>query len=391
MIGIWSKIVPLGIPLAWLNLVKEKKRFFAAVAGIVFAVTMMLYQMGLKTAMFTQVVFPHLMMNGDLVIVNPQYEYFGISRGFTSKRLAQAFALPQVRGTAPLYLINLPIKNPQTKVNRDIFIIGFDPADKPFRDQAIESQQNKLKIPGNALFDVRSHDKFGPIADLLEEGTVTTETNGRRTRIVGSFSMGTTFAADGNLLVSTQTFLEIFPGQDPNQPSVGLVMLEPGSDVNQTAEELRRILPRDVKVMTRQEFIQNEKDYWGERTPIGFVISASMTVALIVGAVIVYQILYTDVTDHLEEYATLKSIGFRDGYFTSLILQESIILSVFGFIPGAVFTAGLYYVTRQVAYMPTYFSWTNAAIVLGLTIVMCALAGALATRKLRHANPADIF
>lgn len=386
-----NKLVPLGIPLAWLNLVKEKKRFFAAVAGIIFAVTMMLYQMGLKTAMFTQVVFPHLMMNGDIVMVNPQYEYFGISRGFTERRLTQAHSLPEVASVAPLYLVNLPIKNPETKQNRDIFIIGFDPADKPFADSAIEAQQGRLKIPGTALFDVRSHEKFGPIAELLEEGTVKTETNGRATEIIGSFEMGTTFAADGNLLVGKQTFFEIFPGQDPNLAAVGLVMLKDGADPDAVAARLRETLPKDVQIMTRAEFIQKEKDYWGERTPIGFVISASMTVALIVGAVIVYQILYTDVTDHLEEYATLKSIGFKDSYFISLILQESIILSVFGFIPGAAFTAGLYYVTRKVAYMPTYFQWANAGIVLGLTIVMCMLAGALATRKLRHANPADIF
>ncbi|MEO0793682.1 MAG: ABC transporter permease DevC [Verrucomicrobiota bacterium] len=386
-----NKLIPLGIPLAWLNLVKEKKRFFAAVAGIIFAVTMMLYQMGLKTAMFTQVVFPHLMMNGDIVIASPQYEYFGISRGFSEKRLTQAYALPEVVDVAPLYLVNLPIKNPNTQVNRDIFIIGFDPADKPFNDPAIEALQGGLKIPGAALFDERSHAKFGPIVELLEEGHVTTETNGRATEIIGSFEMGTTFAADGNLLVSKRTFFEIFPGQNPNLPSVGLIMLKDGSDPDLIKQELIQILPDDVKVMTRQEFIDNEKAYWSERTPIGFVISASMTVALIVGAVIVYQILYTDVTDHLEEYATLKSIGFRDSYFISLILQESIILSVFGFIPGAAFTAGLYYVTRNVAYMPTYFQWDNAVAVLGLTIVMCMLAGALATRKLRHANPADIF
>lgn len=386
-----SKLVPLGIPLAWLNLIKEKKRFFAAVAGIIFAVTMMLYQMGLKTAMFTQVVFPHLMLNGDLVITSPQYEYFGISRGFSEKRLNQAYALPEVEDVAPLYLVNLPIKNPVTHVNRDIFIIGFDPADKPFDDPEIQKQQGMLKIPGNALFDVRSHAKFGPMVELLEEGSVTTETNGRATEIVGTFEMGTTFAADGNLLVSTQTFIEIFPGQNPDLPAVGLIMLKDGTDPDAAASRLRKALPDDVKIMTRQEFIQNEKEYWGERTPIGFVISASMMVAIIVGAVIVYQILYTDVTDHLEEYATLKSIGFKDSYFISLILQESIILSVLGFIPGAAFTAGLYYVTRRVAYMPTVFQWDNAGIVLGLTIVMCMIAGALATRKLRHANPADIF
>ncbi|WP_269537952.1 ABC transporter permease DevC [Cerasicoccus fimbriatus] len=386
-----NKLIPLGIPLAWLNLIKEKKRFFAAVAGIIFAVTMMLYQMGLKTAMFTQVVFPHLMLNCDVVMTSPQYEYFGISRGFTEKRLNQAFALPEVEDVAPLFLVNLPIKNPNTQVNRDIFIIGFDPADKPFDDPAIEEQQGMLKIPGNALFDERSHAKFGPIVEMLEEGSVTTETNGRATEIVGSFEMGTTFAADGNLLVSKQTFFEIFPGQNPNLPAVGLIQLKDGADSQLVAKRLREMVPTDVKVMTREEFIQNEKEYWGERTPIGFVISASMTVAIIVGAVIVYQILYTDVTDHLEEYATLKSIGFKDSYFISLILQESVILSVLGFIPGAAFTAGLYYVTRNVAYMPTYFQWDNAGIVLGLTIFMCMLAGALATRKLRHANPADIF
>ena len=116
-----------------------------------------------------------------------------------------------------------------------------------------------------------------------------------------------------------------------------------------------------------------------------------MAVAIFVGAIIVYQILYTDVTDHLPEYATLKAIGFDDKFFIWVIIQESLILSILGFIPGTAIAALLYYATRVIANMPTYLTFTNLAIVFLLTLFMCSIAGLLATRRLRMANPADIF
>ena len=143
--------------------------------------------------------------------------------------------------------------------------------------------------------------------------------------------------------------------------------------------------------MTKAQYIQNEKDYWAVRTPIGFVIGASMAVAIFVGAVIVYQILYTDVSDHIPEYATLKAIGFSDGFFVWTIVQESIILSVMGFVPGALLAAVLYKLTRDIGNMPTQMSATSLVVVFALTVSMCVVAGLLATRKLRNANPADIF
>jgi putative ABC transport system permease protein len=115
-----------------------------------------------------------------------------------------------------------------------------------------------------------------------------------------------------------------------------------------------------------------------------------MLVAMFVGAVIVFQILYTDVSDHLPEYATLKSIGFSDGYFTRLVLQESLILSVAGFVPGAVLALGLYRLAWTMAGIPAEFEGMNLTAVFALACGMCLTAGALATRKLRHANPADI-
>lgn len=387
-----DRIVPLGIPLAWLNLLQEKKRFGAAVAGIMFAVILMLFQLGLNSALFAQVVAPHYLIDGDVVMHNPQYEYFGISRSFNRRRLTQALALPDVSHAMPLYLITLPLKHPETGTGRDILNIGFDPADPLWNDPTIQTHQATLKLPGRVLFDVRSREAFGPFPQLLEnEPMVVSEINGRRVEVAGSFVMGTTFAADGNLLMSVETFHDVFPAGRPAEVGLGVLKLVPGADPATVVEALRQRLPEDVRVMTMADFIAAEKTYWGQRTPIGFVITASMIVALIVGAVIVYQILYTDVTDHLEEYATLKSIGFRDRYFVGLILQESVILSVMGFLPGIGLTAFLYALTRKYAYMPTYLSWEKAGIVLGLTLLMCLTAGLLATRKLRAAEPADLF
>ncbi len=393
MRSLWQTLFPVGIPLAWCQLVAEKKRFLAAVAGITFAVTMMMFQMGLNSALFTQVVSPHLKMRGDIVLVGPQYEYFGISRGFPKQRLTQALAFAEVENTMALYLGNLPIKNPDSGVDRDVLIIAFDPSERPFSDADIEAQQYRLQRDGAVLFDVRSREEFGRFAELLEtspEG-VASEVSGRMVSVEGLFEMGITFAADGNILMSYATFEEVWPGAHPDSVSVGLIELSPGADRVEMAAALSRFLPDDILVLTMEEFIEKEKDYWANRTPIGFVITASMIVALIVGAVIVYQILYTDVTDHLPEYATLKSIGFRDRFFVFLIMQESIILSVFGFLPGLGLTALLYYLTRTMAYMPTYLTPGIVITVFVLTLGMCVVAGGLATRKLRHANPADIF
>jgi putative ABC transport system permease protein len=387
-------VFPLGIPLPWRQLVVEKKRFAAAVAGITFAVTMMLFQIGLQSALFSQVVAPIRQMRADVVVISSQFEYLGSSHEFPAVRLFSAEGDPTVQSGTSLNLGSLPFKNPNTGRARDIFFLAFDPAEKPFTNPDILAQQDKLKREGVGLFDQLSRPDYGPMAELLAKdanGAVDSEIDDHHVQVEGLFEMGVTFAADGNVLMGRDTYVKIFPGARADQISLGLLTLKPGADPEAVALALDKRLPDDVKVLSYNQFLEKEKQYWAERTPIGFVITASMIVSLIVGAVIVYQILYTDVTDHLPEYATLKSIGFTDGYFIKLVLQESLILSVFGFVPGLGLAAALYWLTRTYAHMPAYLTLGNIAIIFGLSLGMCLLAGGLATRKLRHANPADIF
>lgn len=391
--SLYEKLVPLGIPLAWMQLTSEGKRFGVAIAGITFAVAMMLFQMGLQNALFKQVVGPLLLLDGEVVMVGDNYEYFGVGRGFPQVRLHQARAVEDVIDTNIIKLGTSSFKNVDTGQERDIFIIAFDPSKDVFLPEDIKSQQNLLKRDGDVLFDDLSRSQYGNVAKAFgrSDGDVRTEIGGKRADIVGLIEIGPTFAADGNVMMSLQTFAEVWPQSSAGVADVGVIKLREGADADAVVAQLKKICPTDVKVMTKKNFIQAEKDYWSVRTPIGFVIGASMAVAIFVGAVIVYQILYTDVSDHIPEYATLKAIGFSDKFFIWIIVQESFILSILGFIPGMLLAELLYYLTRTVANMPTEMSVSSLVIVFVLSVSMCTVAGLLATRKLRNANPADIF
>ncbi len=388
----FEKFIPLGIPLAWLQLASESKRFAVALAGITFAVAMMLFQMGLQTALYKQVVGPLTLLNGEVMIVSPHYEYFGVGRGFANVRLYQCLAVPEVERASAIRLGGGSFKNVENGIERDIFLIAFDPSRDVFLSDDIRSQQHFLKKDGNVLFDSLSRSQYGDVCGRFKkDGKVRAEIAGHKSEISGLIEIGPTFAADGNVLMSLSTFEKYWSHAASGVANVGVLKLKDGADPEKVVKELKKILPPSMKVFTKEQFIKSEKAYWGERTPIGFVIGASMAVAIFVGAVIVYQILYTDVSDHIPEYATLKAIGFGDSFFVWIIIQESFILSFLGFIPGALLAELLYVMTREIAGMPTYMSVDSLLIVFGLSLSMCVVAGLLATRKLRNANPADIF
>lgn len=387
-----ERIFVLGIPIAWKQLTSERKRFISAVAGIAFAVTMMLFQLGLYDALFKAVVRPHHAMIADVVVISKNYVSLTDADKFTKRRLYQVISDDAVDSVASIYVSHGPWRNPATMELREIFILGCRPAEHAFNFPSWTNNPGALKSADEVFFDETSFSDYGPVVERFRNtGLVETELAGVKVRVTGLFEMGRTFAADGNIIAGDTAFFRIAPYFQKEMISVGLIRLKPGEDPTRTAQRLRQILPNDVQVVTRQQFLDIDRAYWAKRTPIGFVITASLIVAVIVGAVIMYQILYADVSDHLPEYATLKGIGFSDRFFMNLIIQQSLILSFCGFLPGLLLSAGLYRATQSMAHLPTEMSASRALISFVLTTAMCATGGVLAARKLSSANPADLF
>ncbi|MFN5729537.1 MAG: FtsX-like permease family protein, partial [Pseudanabaena sp.] len=163
------------------------------------------------------------------------------------------------------------------------------------------------------------------------------------------------------------------------------------SDVQQVKKELANLLSSDMRVLTTEEWAGVEKSYWETGTSIGFIFGLGVAMGFIVGIVIVYQILYSDVSDHLAEYATLKAMGYSDRFLLSILFQEALLLACLGFLPSFLLSVGLYQVTYAATMLPIKMTLERAASVFVMTVVMCTVSGAIAMRKLQTADPADIF
>lgn len=382
----------MKIPLAWLQLSREKIRLLVAIAGISFADILMFMQLGFRDALFESNVTLHNKLKGDIFLISPQSTSTIAMKSFPQRRLYQAFGFEGVQSISPLYMDFGLWKNPQTRATRAIMVFGFNPANPVLDLPDVNQNLNKIKIENGVLFDDTSRPEYGSIAQLLrQKKEVTTEVEERRIRVVGLFSLGASFAADGNIVTSDLNFLRIFPRRNRRLIDIGLVQLKPGANLQKVLTNMRQELPDDVTIFSKQEFIDFEKNYWQTSTAIGFVFTLGTIMGFVVGTVIVYQILYTDVSDHLPEYATLKAMGYTNRYLLMVVFQEALILAVLGYIPGVVIASGLYGLTKAATRLPMMMSLTKTITILILTIIMCCVSGAIAVRKLKAADPADIF
>ena len=114
-------------------------------------------------------------------------------------------------------------------------------------------------------------------------------------------------------------------------------------------------------------------------------------VALMVGTVFVYQVISSDITQRFAEYATLKAMGYGSGYLASVVLQQAVLYGVLGYVPGFALTLVLYEWGSAATTLPITMDWQRALIVLMLSVLMCVVSGFFAVKKVRTADPADLF
>ncbi|NMG09882.1 ABC transporter [Brasilonema sp. UFV-L1] len=381
------------IPLAWLQLKREKTRLAVALAGIAFADILMFMQLGFRDSLYYSNVRFHTSLQGDIVLINNQSNALLSMKTFSQRRLYKALDVDTVQSVHPIYLDYTAWKNPFTGRSRNLLVIGINPAVNILDLPGVQENLDKTKLPDVVLYDRSSRQEYGPIAAEFEQGkTVAAEVNNRKMKVGGLFTLGASFGADGNLVTSDVNFLRIFQNRHHlGLIHIGLIRLKPGADAKTVAQVLTNYLPKDIRVFTKQEFIDYERYYWESGTAIGFIFTLGTIMGFIVGTVIVYQILYTEVADHLAEYATLKAIGYTQNYLLMVILQEAIILAILGYIPGFAITMFLYNRARDATLLPVFMSLGRGVMVFILTIVMCFISGTIAMRKLRSADPADIF
>jgi putative ABC transport system permease protein len=331
--------------------------------------------------------------------------------GVSRREGERAREVPGVKEAIPVYLEYQTAKlrhtatDPtQRAANRRLRVIGIDPASRLFDLPDVPPQEwAELNTPGTALYDrmSRAHPDqrnhpgetvFGKFAPGVH-----TELAGREITLIGGFSMGFDFGTDGSLIVSDRTFAKwVREPTNPLNPMAEVdlvaVRLQPGAGPEAVKAAVQAKYPEgNVLVLTRDEMVWREKMFWWANTPIGFAFGAGVVLGFVVGMVICYQILASEVADHLPEYATLKAVGYTNRYLSWVVLQESLILAAAGFLPGMAVTYGTYVVLSDMTGLPMMLTPGRFGLILVLTVVMCAASGLLAVRNVKKVDPADVF
>ncbi len=378
-------------PLAWAQLSHQKVRLTVAMGGIAFANVLIFMQLGFLSLFSGGATALPTSMKGDLFLLNPSAEFLG-SNGFERIRLYQAAAVKGVAFTTPVYMnTSIPWAYSKERKSFEARVYAFNPTQIVFNLPEVNQQRHLLTTPRSILFDRLAKPDFGPIPQgFAEQGPINAVLNNRRVSVVGLFKLGNSFfLGSGNLITSEATYAELFGKSALQQISVGVITLEPDANREAVKAGIEANVP-GVKAYTHEELIAKELKFQ-ETTAVGPIFNFGAIMGFVVGVVIVYQVLYADVNDHLSEYATLKAMGYSDWALLGVIFQEASILAVLGFVPGFAVSVWMYGFLGGLTRLELVMTPEIALTVFMLTVVMCTLSALIASGKLRSADPADVF
>ena len=377
-------------PLAWSQLSHQRVRLLVALSGISFANILIFMQLGFRAAMFSGTTNVPASLDGDVFLINEKTQFLG-SDTFDKPQLYRAAAVPGVVSARPFYYNSASWVNPGNLKATSVTVIAMNPAQPVMTLPAVNQQMALLEQSDRMLFDTKSLPSLGSIAAEFAAGADRPiEVQGRKMRVNGTFAMGSNIFKRGHIVISDVNYLRLFGTEQANQLQAGVLKLAPGADLPAVMAELERTLPKEIKALSHGDLIALEESYWAKE-PAGIIFDFGTIMGFVVGVVIVYQVLYSDVNDHLSEYATLKAIGYSDGQLLLVVFQEAAILAVLGFMPGLLSALGLYSLLSNLTGVAVLMRLGVGVQVFSMTLAMGVLSAAIAVRKLRSADPADVF
>ncbi|MDF1666476.1 MAG: ABC transporter permease DevC [Planctomycetota bacterium] len=384
--------VPSSVRLGWRQVSHNKTKLVVASSGVVVAVMLMLVQIGIRRGAIDSSLAVAKRLTADIVIVSPRTKSIFEPSSVPRSVLYRALAHPSVERVQSLYVGRAVFRNPWSLKEFPISVYGLDPQDPMMDLPGYSALKGQLELADRLSFDIQSRPTFGPVARELEAGReVVTEVNRRQVHLVGGVSVGVSINTDGNLYVAPANFLRLFPGRSLSTVDIGLVRMTPGQDPEKVAGELSKFLGSEARVLSHEALLSGEEAYLRKTKPLDFIFGMGTVVGFFIGFVVVYQILFSEVANHLPHYATLKAMGFQQGYLVRVVLSQALFFSVLGFVPGFVLAMGIYSIATEAIKMPIIMTFERAALVFFATLFMCGLSGVIAIRRLADAEPADVF
>lgn len=378
------------MPVGWLQLTHNKGRLASAIAGVGFANLLVFVQLGIMGSMNTAIRAGYALFDAQIMISAEDANSLTEGSNLARQWMLTALAQPGVVDGAALYLGNVQFRHQSQEFT--FRVLGLDPEKTGFLAPALHHKARVLTLPDVALIDLRTRGMDpGLLAGVRPQTPLHTEITGHRISFVDSFIGGVGFAEDGYMITSDQTMMRLFPRRHTSAPNHILLKVAAGHPVDQVVAQLREVLPDTLRIRTLDQAADEDVTYQTTERPTGLIFGFGVVMGILVGIVIVYQVLSTDVADHLSEYATFKAMGYGPGFFLGIIFEQATILALLGFVPGSLLAWGAQNLMRGATSLPIHMVPSTTVLVFLGTLVACGLSGAVATRRLNAADPADLF
>lgn len=383
----------LQVPLAWRNLVSDKRRLARSAAGIGFAALLMMVELGFRDGYIESMLLFIRRLDGDIMMISSQKYQFDRVSPFSRRQLYQARGVRGVASARPLYMERTASiwRNPQNGRNFAVLTFAFDPDEPIFSIPEVTAKLAALRQPDTILVDRHARSVLGDVQNATES-----ELSGHHVNIVGTFWLGPNFFNDGNIVMSDRNFFKLLGGSGPKHTElpdveVGVIKVQPGFAVSDVQQALRAALPSNVVVLTRQQLINQEASLHARLSPVGPIFTAGTLVGFAVGILISYQILFSELSDQLPQYATLKAMGYGNRFLIAVVLQQAAFYAGVGYISAWMLCLFLFRYISAVMVGPMQLTGTLTTQTFLLTLVMCMLAALLALRRVIAADPAEVF
>lgn len=364
-------------------LVHDRRRLAASALGIGMAVVILFVEMGFFFGVIDSQTNIARLIDGDLVVLHPGRSNLNKWTSFPRQRLDQIAAFPEIEAAIPYYKTTVGLLNADTGQVRRIVAIAFPPEKPPIKLDLSPEVVARLKRPDSIIFDRQSRHIYGT-PRVGQEVWV----DEKAFLVVGMVRIGPTIIHDGTVVMSESSLLGLDPG---DEPVMGVLRLRPGVEPEAVRRKIAHANFDDVVAWTREGLLDREVDYTVTAAPIGLLFGFGVIAGLVVGTMVCYQILFNEITDHLPQFATLRAMGYSDGFIRRVILEQAGLLSVAGFAVGIAAAAGIYYFVQQETALIMRITLARGVFGFGLTAAMCVAGGLLAMRRVTVADPADLY
>ncbi|MBE9100050.1 FtsX-like permease family protein [Vacuolonema iberomarrocanum] len=403
------------------NLLEDIPRFLVAQAGVMFAVSLVTIQTGIIQGFGRSTTTIIDDSSADIWLSAEEMVNLQLTLPIPAATVADAEDVEGVRHAEALLTRTTMWRGPNGEI-APVQIIGFDPASTLFAAGNITAGDvGMLQEPHTILPDLSNLNSLGlsqvgdsaNISSLparvvgLTEGTqslpasayIFTSLRNANAYLTSGFNSSTNCRLEDGNLACNNNFQRTpdpteLPAPEPLSASDAityvLVEAEPGQDLQALKQRIEEQLP-NVRALTREEMSAQTRDFWVQRTGIGFILGLGATVGVVVGMVVVGQILYSSVSDHVKEFGTLKAMGASDWMIYRIIIEQAMWMAVLGYVPSVAlcWAVGLWTVSAQgIAILITPVS---AAGVLGITVLMCIGSAIIAIQRVTHVDPAIVF